>query len=245
MKHLLKVKQFYLILFFVLITSCANTNWLGSYYRDYSIKPMRDDRGLYFKDLFQINEYKNNSQLRLNGKKVSYKGISYFHAEEIRNGKFILSKKDLDLVGNINQTILKMLNESSLSEYSIDDDFSYFLDEKIIDNGLSSYRLNLITLEDLLLYANMSDDSEVGFMIFISEITANHSDMGYKNSTALNLILYDNQEILYNNAVASLNTFKLKHKLDISKMKEDLPLALSFLLEDLERSIVENNLSSN
>ena len=239
MKHLSRIKQLSLTFIFVLITSCASTNWLGSYYRDYSTVPMRDERGLYFKDLFQINEYKNNTQFSLCNKKLIYKGISYFHADEVRNGKFMLLNKDLNLIDSINQAVQSVLDKSSLKSYLIDDDFSYFLDYKIIDNGLSSYRLNLLTHEDLILYATINDDSEIGFIIFISEITADHSDMGYKNSTALNLVLYDNEEILYNNAVATLNTFKLKDKLDISKMKEDLPIALSFLLEDLEENIAE------
>lgn len=239
MKHLSRTKQLSLTFIFVLITSCASTNWLGSYYLEYNTLPIRDERGLYLKDLYQINEYKNNTQFSLCNKKLIYKGISYFHADEVRNGKFKLLNKDLHLINSINQAVLSILDESSFKSYLIDDDFSYFLDNKIIDNGLSSYRLNLLTHEDLILYANINDDSEIGFIIFISEITADHSDRGYKNSTALNLVLYDNEEILYNNAVATLNTFKLKDKIDISKMKEDLPIALGFLIDDLNKAIEE------
>lgn len=63
--------------------------------------------------------------------------------------------------------------------------------------------------------------------------------MGYKNSTALNFVVYNNQKILYNNAVTTLNTFKLEAKINISKKKEDLPIALSYLLEDLQESITD------
>ncbi len=76
-------------------------------------------------------------------------------------------------------------------------------------------------------------------MVLVAEVSSDaiKYSINFQNSTSVQIIVFDNEQILYSNAVVVLNTYRTFEPFYISHLKEDLPIALGFLMDDLNKAI--------
>lgn len=230
------MKPFFLIrllLLFCIITSLnsCSANWFGGIWHRFPDN--RFELAMYSKEVYSIKDTEYSKDINLDHRQIYFRGFSYFNALSKKNNKFKIYEKDTKL---IEKTGLIISDEIKKSQRSIskNEELFFHLDNKLVDNGLSTFRKDLITHDELIKYAPISNE-EVNVFFAIAEISQDDYCV-FINSTGVQMFVYDKDEIIYKNAVGILNGYHINLDDFISKREEDIKLAIGTLLDSFNEA---------
>lgn len=241
MKALVGKTLYGLCIFALLTLSSCKSNWVGDYiYGSWSSPGFILKNNLivpYIKHDFSINNNRINNLKNTKNIKIDLKAISYFNAEQKKRNRFEIKEKDLNLVNQVSEVINSEISKLTFVD-SKSNELFFLLDSTFVNHGISSFRSDLIKHKDLIKQIP-TNAGEVNMVVLVAEVSSSviKSSINFQNSTSVQMLIFDNKQILYSNAVVILNTYRTIEPFSISHLKEDLPIALSFLLEDLENNI--------
>ena len=212
------------------LNSCS-ANWFGDIWHKFPDN--RLESAIYSKEVYSIKDAEYSKYMNLDYRQIYFRGFSYFNALNKKNNKFKIYEKDIILVEKIELIISDELKKS-LRSISKNKELLFHLDNKLVDNGLSTFRKDLITHDELIKYTPISNE-DVNVFFAIAEISQDDYCV-FINSTSVQMFVYDKDEIIYKNAVGILNGYHINLDDFISKREEDIKLAVGSLLDSFNKA---------
>lgn len=242
MKALVDKTLYGLCIFVLLTLSSCKSNWVGDYiYGSFDSPGFTLKNNLivpYIKHNFSVNNNRiNNFKNTTNTKniKIDLRAISYFNADQNKRNSFNIKGKDLGKVNQISEVIINKFSKLDFIE-SKSNELFFLLDSTLVNHGISSHRSDLIKHQDLIRQIPTNSE-ELNMIILVAEVSSSvvKSSINFQNSTSVQILIFDEQQILYSDTVVVLNTYRTIEPFSISHLEEDLPIALGFLIDDLRR----------
>ena len=213
------------------LNSCS-ANWFGDLWDEFNSD--RSILQMYTKEAYSIKDTEYYKDINLEYRPISFGGFSYFNALKKGGNNYKICKKDIDLVEKTGLIISDEIKKSQRS-ISKNEELLFHLDNKLVDNGLSTFRKDLITHDDLVKYIPFSNE-EINVFFAIAEISEDNYCV-FINSTSVQMFVYDKDEIIYKNALGVINLYRYNLSNNfISKREEDIKLAIGTLLDSFNEA---------